>query len=127
MISCKRNTVFLLVLVASQPTAEYTSREVTLLIQQPQIAETYYSTCAAIDRHNRYRQDDLRIEKRIETRDWSVRVNLSFFAMIVVDTWLVYNAFKNTPHETECLQKDFYSVLAEEWIDNCNNNRGRAT
>ena len=37
--------------------------KVTLSIQQPQIAETYYSTCAAIDRHNRYRQDDLRIEK----------------------------------------------------------------
>jgi hypothetical protein len=47
--------------------------------------------------------------------------------MIVVDTWPVYNAFKNTPHETECLRKDFYSVLAEELIDNCYNNRGRAS
>jgi hypothetical protein len=47
--------------------------------------------------------------------------------MIVVDTWLVYNAFKNTPHETECSQKDFYSVLAEELIDNCYNNWGQAT
>ncbi len=111
--------------VNQQPNAP--PEKVTLSIQQPQIAETYYSTCATIDRRNRYRQDDLRIEKKIETRDWSVRINLSIFAMIVVDTWLVYNAFKNTPHETECSQKDFYSVLAEVLIDNCCNNRGQAT
>jgi hypothetical protein len=103
---------------------------VTMTIKQPQIAEIYYATCGAIDRHNRYRQDDLRIEKKVETKDWSVRVNLSIFAMIVVDTWLVYNAFKNgtssarAQQQRKCLQKEFYSILAEELIDNSYDNRG---
>jgi hypothetical protein len=81
--------------VNQQPNAP--PEEVTMSIQQPQIAEAYYSTYAAIDRYNRYCQDDLRIEKKIETNDWSVCVNLSIIAMIVVDTWLDYNAFKNIP------------------------------
>jgi hypothetical protein len=68
---------------------------VTLTIQQPEVAEIYYSTCAAIDKHNRYQQDDLRVEKKIETHNWAMRVNLSIFAMVVVGTWLVFNAFKN--------------------------------
>jgi hypothetical protein len=103
--------------------------KITMTIKQPQIAELYYTTCGAIDRHNRYRQDDLRIEKKVETKDWSVRVNLSIFAMIVVDTWLVYNAFKNAPagNQRKCLQKEFYSILAEELIDNSYDSRGQGT
>ena len=41
----------------------------TMTIKQPQIAEIYYSTCGSINKHNRYRQDDLRIEKEVETKD----------------------------------------------------------
>jgi hypothetical protein len=85
-------------------------------IPQPKIAEMYYSTYGAIDRHNRLCQDDLRIEKKIKTKDWSRRVNLSIFSMIVVDTWLVFNAMRNTPTD-ELNQKEFYSVLSEELID----------
>ncbi len=55
------------------------SERVIMTIKQPQIAEVYYDTCGAIDRHNRYRQDDLQMEKKVETKDWSVRVNLSIF------------------------------------------------
>ncbi|KAI2501844.1 Transposase IS4 [Fragilaria crotonensis] len=102
-----------------------------MTIKQPQIAEVYHTTCGAINRHNRYRQDDLRIEKKVETKDWSVRVNLSIFAMIVVDTWLVYNAFKNgtssAQQQRKCLQKEFYSLLAEELIDNSCDNRRTGT
>ena len=57
-----------------------------LIVSQPKIAEIYYSTCSAIDKHNRLRQDDLRIEKKVETVNWSTRVNLSIFAMVVVDS-----------------------------------------
>ena len=67
---------------------------VTMTIKQPQISEIYYTICGAIDRRHRYCQDNLRIEKKVETKDWSVRVRLSTFAMIVANTWLVYNAFK---------------------------------
>jgi hypothetical protein len=54
-------------------------QQVMFTITQPKIAEMYYATCGAIDRHNRLCQDDLRIEKKIETKDWSRRVNLSIF------------------------------------------------
>ena len=61
----------------------------------------------------------------METKDcWSMRVNLSIFSMIVVDTWLVYSAIKNTP-VVIYNQKEFYAVLAEELIDNSFGNRGR--
>jgi hypothetical protein len=92
-------------------------------IPQPKIAEMYYTTCGAIDRHNRLCQDDLHIEKKIKTKDWSRRVNLSIFSMIVVDTWLVFNAMRNTP-TVELNQKEFYSVLSEELIDISYGSRG---
>jgi Transposase IS4 len=91
--------------------------QVMFTIEQPKIAEIYYSTCGAIDRHNRLRQDDLRIEKKVETKDWSRRVNLTIFSMIVVDTWLEFNGLRNT-QTLEMNQKEFYSVLSEELIDN---------
>ena len=112
--------------VDDQPNAA-PPQKVNLVIGQPQIAEMYYSTCSAIDKHNRYRQDDLRMEKKLETHNWSMRVNLSIFAMTVVDTWLVFNGFRkdsmmqNVQHYT---QKEFYSVLAEELIDNKYDARG---
>jgi len=102
---------------------------VELTIPQPKCAETYYNTCGLIDRHNRCRQDDLKIEKKLRTTKWDVRVNMSIFAMIVVDTWLVYS--KCTTMETTEKQIDFYTCLAEEMIDNTYDSlggrRGRTT
>ena len=43
-----------------------------------------------------------------------MRVNLTIFSMIVVDTWLVYSQVTDS---TE-LQSEFYVCLAEELIDN---------
>ena len=43
-----------------------------------------------------------------------MRVNLTIFLMIVVDTWLVYSQATGS---TE-LQSEFYVLLAEELIDN---------
>ncbi|KAI2514170.1 Transposase IS4 [Fragilaria crotonensis] len=106
--------------VSDEPNAP--PQKVNLVVSQPQIVEIYYSTCSAIDKHNRLRQDDLRIEKKVETVNWSTRVNLSIFAMIVVDSWLVYNAFTQG---RALNQKEFYSVLAEELFDNDYNNRGQ--
>jgi hypothetical protein len=83
-------------------------------VPQPLASEIYYEVCAAIDRHNRHRQDTLNIEKKVKTHDWSKRVNLTIFAMCVVDAWLLYSK------ATKCSekQKDFYMFLADELIDN---------
>ena len=87
---------------------------VELTILQPKAAEVYYRTCGVIDQHNRHRQDNLKTEKKLETKKWDMRVNLTIFSMIVVDTWLVYSQATGS---TE-LQSEFYVRLAEELIDN---------
>ena len=63
---------------------------------------------------NRHRQDNLKTEKKLETKKWDMRVNLTIFSKIVVDTWLVYSQATGS---TE-LQSEFYVCLAEELIDN---------
>ena len=64
---------------------------VELTILQPKAMEVYYWTCSVIDQHNRHCQDNLKTEKKLETKKWAMRVNLTIFLMIVVDTWLVYS------------------------------------
>ena len=117
--SLGRNAIHLLPTAASESRSECSSGAVTIMtIKQPQIAEIYYATCGAIDRNTRYCQDNPRIEKKVETKDWSVCANISSFAMLIVNTWLVYNAFfKNgTTQQRKCLQKEFYFILAEELV-----------
>ena len=86
---------------------------VELTIPQPKAMEVYYRTCGVIDQHNRHRQDNLKTEKKLETKKWDMRVSLTIFSMIVVDTWLVYSQATGS---TE-LQSEFYVHLAEELID----------
>ncbi|KAI2514008.1 Transposase IS4 [Fragilaria crotonensis] len=71
------------------PNAEPTRMELT--VPQPKAAEIYYDACAMVDRHNRHRQQTLGLELKLGTHIWAMRVNLSIFSMIVVDTWLVYS------------------------------------
>ena len=35
----------------------------------------YYQTCSKVDQHNRWRQDDVNIEKKLQTQSWAIRVN----------------------------------------------------
>jgi hypothetical protein len=87
---------------------------VELEIPQPQAAEIYYSTVSRIDQHNRCRQDDLSIERKLGTWDWSKRVNFSIFGICVVDSMFVYRACTGSSES----QAEFYTALAEELIDN---------
>ena len=61
---------------------------VELTIPQPKAMEVYYRTCSVIDQHTQHRQDNLKTEMELETKKWDMRVNLTIFLMIVVDTWL---------------------------------------
>ena len=85
-----------------------------LLVPQPRATELYYSACGIIDRHSRARQDTLRLEAKLETHVWSWCVNMTILGIIVVDTWLVYSQCT----ETQMCQKDFYTQLAEDLIEN---------
>jgi hypothetical protein len=124
-----RNRRYFICNVSSlEPGAEYTrqrwrqvdqtenaeAEKVELTIPQPQACEIYYDTCAAIDQHNRCRQADLMLERKMKTHDWSNRVNLSILGMCIVVTWYAYRGCTDTK-ET---QKEFYSALAVELIDN---------
>jgi hypothetical protein len=93
----------------------------TTFTEQPKCVELYYSSCAMIDRHNCCWQDTLRIEKKLGTLEWDRWVNLSILSMCIVDAWLTWKLLHNaTRHQTTEFkdQQTFYSLLAEEMIDN---------
>eukprot|EP00170_Pyropia_yezoensis_P001789 contig_7652_g1793 len=69
-----------------------------------------------IDRHNRCRQDDLRLEHKLVTYDWSMRVNLSLLGICVVDAWLLYSGARGAA--AALAQSQFYEDLAAQLIDN---------
>ena len=81
---------------------------------QPNACEVYYKTCAAVDNNDRYRQSSLMIKRKLGAKDWSMRINMSLFAICIVDTCLAYKLSTGTK-ET---QAEFYLALAEEMIDN---------
>ena len=58
---------------------------VELTIPQPITSELNYSACGKIDMHNRCRQESLDIEKKLGTKDWLKRFNLSALEMNMVD------------------------------------------
>ena len=69
----------------------------------------YYGTCGNIDHHKSRRHDTLRLKRKVDTNDWSKRVNQSILGMIVVDTFLCYNQLV----EKSDKEGDFYLRLAE--------------
>jgi hypothetical protein len=69
---------------------EGSAQRVTVEVKQPHVAELYYSSCSMIDRHNRCRQDDLMLERKCQTHDWSVLVCHSLLSIVGVASWLLY-------------------------------------
>ena len=78
-----------------------------------------------IDQHNRSRQDNLMIEKKYVVLDWDRRVNLSILSVIIVDAWNVYNVILQD--DCEDTENEFYTILADEMIDNILNMGGVRT
>jgi Transposase IS4 len=102
---------------------------VQLTVPQPKAAELYYMVCSKIDQHNRDRQDTLMIERKLQTHDWSTRVNLSLLSIILVDTWRAYSQLTFPVNgygelQKSESQKEFYGNLAAELIDNSFDNIG---
>ena len=86
------------------------SRKTVTETSIPEVAETYYSAASQIDRHNRCRQDDPKLEKKFLVKEWSQRVNTSLLASCVVDAWLLYKG--NRGSRGVMSPNDFYSSLA---------------
>lgn len=87
-----------------------------LTVPQPKVCETYYSACSQIDRHNRCRQDDLKLERKLETKDWTFRVNTSLLAITIVYSWFLYSGAEGSRGHMSTGK--FYERLATELIDN---------
>ena len=51
-----------------------------------EIADTDYAAASMIDRHNRCRQKDLQLEKKLLVSDQSTRLNTSLLAICIVDS-----------------------------------------
>lgn len=52
----------------------------------PQIIRDYFTIFDKIDIHNRVGQDRLDLEKTIEVKEWSFRLNSTILGMILVDS-----------------------------------------
>ena len=89
---------------------------VAVSVTQPEVPEIYYSCCAQIDGHNRCRQDDLILEHKLGTQDWSQRVNLSLLGVCIVDDWMLPSGARGPAASLE--QATFYEDLASGMIDN---------
>jgi len=85
-------------------------------IPQPKCAEEFYGSAAQIDRHNRSRQANLKIETKYVTKDWDKRVNLSIVSIIIVDSWYFKDGVLGI--ENDEFENQFYEGLAAECIDN---------
>ena len=87
--------------------------DVILTISQPKASEIYYGAFSKIDRYNRFRQEYLYIEKKLQTHEWDKRANLGIFVMCVVDAWMCYSNATNA----EETQEAYYLKLSEEMIN----------
>lgn len=78
----------------------------------PNVTKLHY-VCSLIDRHNRCRQADLALQRKLKTKDWSYRVSISLLSMTTVDAWLCrgLNVILKSISQVQ-----IYSKLAEELI-----------
>ena len=83
---------------------------------QPNAVQIYYDVCGKIDMHNRCRQDDLNIEKKVHTQSWALRLNSTLLAMVIVDLWLLLSGTNIESYPIT--QKIYYELLSEQLIDN---------
>ncbi len=61
-------------------------------------------------------QNDLNIEKKVGTHDWSFRVSMSLLDICIVDSWLLFTGAEGNRRHMN--RRTFYEVLATQLVDN---------
>ena len=86
-------------------------------IPQTEAGEIFYDGCQAIDKHNRVRQEQFNLEKKVQTMSWSNRANHSLLGMCFVDS---YNLAKGCQGTLNHLggTRAFIEALLTDLIDN---------
>ena len=72
---------------------------------KPVAMEMYYATHSAVDRNNRRRCADIKLEKKLGTHSWDTGFNMSIFGVSVVETYNVSTqslSYENTSHVMFC-------------------------
>ena len=87
-----------------------------LEIAQPEASDQYYGACQKIDQHNGCRQGQLKIERKIQTKQWHLRVATPLLGNCVVDAYLLAIGCQGNKAYDD--QAHFYELLAEQLIDN---------
>ena len=90
---------------------------VIIEVAQPKAIATYYKGAGTIDRHNRIRANELRMDRNLATRHWDKRFNLGVLGIICVDAYLFFQQVVHADNKMiSCLE--FFCKLADELIDN---------
>ena len=84
-------------------------------INHPRMAERYYSRNLNIGEINRTRQDDLQLERKLQTKYWSIKINTSILGMDYCDNCYLGKAFEWWDDRNP---SDLYYNITEEIIDN---------
>eukprot|EP00984_Skeletonema_dohrnii_P004183 scaffold1462_cov164-Skeletonema_dohrnii-CCMP3373.AAC.1 len=89
---------------------------VAIQVKQPAAIEQYYDGAGIIDNHNRVRQADLMMDRRLGTQVWDKRCGFGIAGMIFTDAFFFYQKTVGD-NQDEC-PNEFFSGLADEMIDN---------
>ena len=90
---------------------------VIIEVVQPKAIATYYKGAGTIDRHNRIRADELRMDRNLATRYWDKRFNLGVLGIICVDAYLFFQQVVHADNKMiSCLE--FFCKVADDLIDN---------
>jgi hypothetical protein len=91
--------------------------KVIIKVPQPKAIAKYYKGAGTIDRHNRIRADELRLDRNLATKHWDKRFNLGVLGIICVDSYLFYQQVVHANNRTmSCLE--FFGRLADELVNN---------
>ena len=91
------------------------------IVERPEIANTYFTYCGAIDSHNNLRQGHLRLEKKWRTQDPWFRLSTTLIGMHVVDAYQLYRYNLDKRHQAMSIL-EFTEVLAAQLVNNCYDN-----
>ena len=88
------------------------------IVERPEVADTYFTYCGAIDHHNKQRQGHLRLEKKWITQDPWFRLSTTLIGMHVVDAYQLYRYNIHKSYQSMSVL-EFTEVLASQLLHNC--------
>jgi hypothetical protein len=108
--------------------AESNAEPVKLMmeINMPEIVESYFGFCSKIDEINKQRQSELEMEKYVRTNEFWKRLGCSILSICIVDAMNLHQQCKPVT-ATDASSREWFSLLAEEMIDNDIDGVGTAT